>query len=235
MLIKRLSEDRGHQEHGWLTAKHTFSFANYFDVNHLGFSDLLVINEDLVQPSRGFRTHPHDNMEIFTYILKGALQHKDSMGFSSIIRPGDIQLMSAGTGVQHSEVNASNDEPVHLLQIWIKPNVMDIEPSYQQFTMDKSQSLNQIKLVISPNGEDGSLMIHQNARIYVGQFDEIKNIKLEVNQDRYYYLHLAKGKVIINDLTINEGDGVKITEELALDIHVIAPSEFLLFDLNPKD
>src|SRR3990167_10840255 len=195
MISLRKAQDRGHFNHGWLDTYHTFSFADYHDPGQMGFSVLRVINEDAVAPGKGFATHGHRDMEIITYVLEGALEHKDSMGTGSVIRPGDVQMMSAGSGVQHSEFNHSADEPVHFLQIWIVPNKVGAEPRYQQVHFTDADKRGRLRQIISPEGTDGSLAVHQDARVYAGLFDGAESADLTVGPDRNVYLHVARGSV----------------------------------------
>ena len=192
MIQVRKSEERNHAKHGWLDSHHTFSFANYYDPQFTGFRDLLVINEDRVQPGQGFGKHPHENMEIISYVLEGELAHKDSMGTGSVIRPGDVQRMSAGTGVQHSEFNNSKEKPVHFLQIWIKPQKDGIKPSYEEKKFGAEDKRNRLKLIVSPNGEDGSLTINQNAKLYSGILEEGKEVTDALPPGRYAWVQYRK-------------------------------------------
>ena len=209
----RTSDQRGRANLGWLDSRHTFSFGSYFDPQHVGFSDLRVINEDRVQPDRGFDTHGHRDMEIFSYVLAGALAHRDSMGTGSVIRPGDVQLMSAGTGVRHSEFNASPDEPVHFLQIWIEPAARGTKPSYQQRHFGNEEKRGQFRLILSPDAAETSLRIGQNARVYAGLFDGAETAAVTLAPGRYGYVHVARGKIEVNGKSVGAGDGVKLTGE----------------------
>lgn len=230
MLTLRKANDRGHENHGWLQTYHSFSFASYYDPNHMGFSVLRVINDDTVAANAGFGTHGHRDMEIVSYVLSGALQHKDNMGNGSVIRPGDVQRMSAGTGVTHSEYNASDHEPVNFLQIWILPNVKGIEPSYEQKSFLKELD-NELHLVVSPDGRSGSIMIHQNVWIYAGKFTSKFTHKYQLSHSRQAYLHLAKGCVKINGETLHSGDALAIRDESEINMQIDPNSELLLFDL----
>jgi redox-sensitive bicupin YhaK (pirin superfamily) len=235
MLTLRKAADRGIARHGWLTSFHTFSFANYRDLNQQGFSDLLVINDDRVAAAKGFGQHPHRDMEIFSYVLEGALEHKDTLGTGSVIRPGDVQLMSAGSGVAHSEFNHSADEPVHFLQIWIVPNVSGAKPRYQQEHFSTGQKRGRLQLIISPDGADGSLEVRQDARVYAGLFDGNESATLTLAPDRYAYVHVARGNVELNGVSLQEGDGVRVREEQVLTLSNGQNAEVLVFDLQPRE
>jgi redox-sensitive bicupin YhaK (pirin superfamily) len=233
MIEVRAAQDRGHAEHGWLSSRHTFSFANYYDPRQVGFSDLLVINDDRVAPGRGFGTHPHRDMEILSYVLEGALEHKDSMGTGSVIVPGDVQLMSAGTGVAHSEFNHSRAEPVHFLQIWIGPAEKGAAPRYLQQNVPAADKRGTFRLVVSPDGADGSLAIRQDTRIYAGLFDGDESARVELPAERHAYVHVARGSVTVNGMTLGEGDGARIRDERVLNFADGHDAEVLLFDLRP--
>ncbi|MCG6574846.1 pirin family protein [Pseudomonas sp. AF32] len=235
MLTLRKASDRGIARHGWLTSFHTFSFANYRNLNEQGFSDLLVINDDRVAAAKGFGQHPHRDMEIFSYVLEGALEHKDTLGTGSVIRPGDVQLMSAGSGVAHSEFNHSDSEPVHFLQIWIVPNVAGATPRYQQQHFSTEQKRGRLQLIISPDGTDGSLQIRQDARVYAGLFDGKQSADLRLAPDRYAYVHVARGKVELNGVSLQEGDGVRVRDEQVLTLTNGENAEVLVFDLQPRE
>ncbi|CAH0206988.1 quercetin 2,3-dioxygenase [Pseudomonas mediterranea] len=235
MLTLRKAADRGIARHGWLTSFHTFSFANYRDLNQQGFSDLLVINDDRVAAAKGFGQHPHRDMEIFSYVLEGALEHKDTLGTGSVIRPGDVQLMSAGSGVAHSEFNHSADEPVHFLQIWIVPNVSGARPRYQQEHFSTGQKRGRLQLIISPDGADGSLEVRQDARVYAGLFDGSESATLTLAPERYAYVHVARGNVELNGVSLQEGDGVRVREEQVLTLSKGQDAEVLVFDLQPRE
>ncbi|KAB8028514.1 pirin family protein [Fluviispira multicolorata] len=230
MLRIRKSHDRGSAEHGWLHAKHTFSFSSYYDEEHMGFRKLRVINEDKVEAAQGFPTHGHRNMEIVTYVLEGALEHKDSLGTGSVIRPGEVQIMSAGSGIQHSEFNHSKENLLHLLQIWIEPSVNGIEPRYAQ--KDFSSSKEKLKLVVSPTGEEDSLSIKQDVKLYRGIFDKNENLKFSILPARHVWLQIAFGKLNVNGEQLEQGDGLAISQES--EITLVTKDEscsFLLFDL----
>jgi hypothetical protein len=235
MIDIRQASDRGRAEHGWLSSRHTFSFANYYDPKQVGFSDLLVINDDRVAPGRGFGKHPHRDMEIFSYVLEGALEHKDSMGTGSIIVPGDVQLMSAGTGVAHSEFNHSPSDPVHFLQIWIAPSVKNATPRYQQQNFSTEAKRGTLRLVLSPDGKDGSLELRQDARVYAGLFDGNETAGVDIAADRYAYVHVARGSVKVNGVELNEGDGARIRNERRLEFTEGNDAEVLVFDLRNNE
>jgi redox-sensitive bicupin YhaK (pirin superfamily) len=231
MLAKRLSEERGPTNAGWLDSKHSFSFGHYFDPAHMGFGPLRVINEDRVAPGAGFGAHPHDNMEIISYVLEGELAHKDSMGNGSVIRPGDIQLMSAGTGVSHSEFNNSRTDSVHFLQIWIMPAVKDAKPDYQQRTFDRAEMENRFRVVISPDGTEGSLTVNQDARMLAGRFEKGRAAVVAVQPGRRYWLQMARGEAVVNGMKAQAGDGFAIAGEEDIRVEAVAASEILVFDL----
>ncbi|AHB07676.1 quercetin 2,3-dioxygenase [Pandoraea pnomenusa] len=235
MLDIRKAADRGVANHGWLNSRHTFSFANYYDPKQVGFSDLLVINDDRVAPAQGFGKHPHRDMEIFSYVLEGALEHKDTMGTGSVIEPGDVQLMSAGRGVAHSEFNHSPTSPVHFLQIWIVPNQAGIAPEYQQQRFTPEEKRGRLRLIISPDGQDASLRIHQDARVYAGLFDGDESATLTLAPNRYAYVHVARGSVTLNGVALGEGDGVRVRDETALTLSKGSDAEVLVFDLRPVE
>lgn len=235
MIEVRKAAQRGQADHGWLQSQHTFSFGHYRDPQQQGFSDLLVINDDRVQPSRGFGTHGHRDMEIFSYVLDGALEHKDSMGTGSVIRPGDVQMMSAGSGVQHSEFNHSADAPVHFLQIWIVPNERGAEPRYQQVHFAPADKRGRLRQIISPEGADGALLVRQDARVYAGLFDGDEADALEVGPDRHVYVHVARGSVEVNGKRLSEGDGARIRHAGSLQVAKGGDAEVLVFNLRPRE
>lgn len=235
MLDIRNAADRGVAEHGWLSSRHTFSFANYYDPKQVGFSDLLVINDDRVAPGQGFGKHPHRDMEIFSYVLEGALEHKDTMGTGSVIEPGDVQLMSAGRGVAHSEFNHSRQDPVHFLQIWIVPNEAGITPEYQQQRFAPEEKRGRLRKIMSQDGSDNSLHIHQDARVYAGLFDGDETATLELAPNRFAYVHVARGSVSLNGVALKEGDGVRVRNETALTLANGTDAEVLVFDLRPVE
>ena len=232
MIDLRKGSDRGHFDHGWLKTYHTFSFADYFDRDHMSFSSLRVINEDYVQAGKGFGTHPHRDMEIITYILEGQLAHKDSMGNGSIIKHGDVQRMSAGTGVTHSEFNASQDEIVHLLQIWILPKYSGLQPSYEQKYFDAREKQNKLRLVASPDGREGSVTIHQDASMYASILSKGKELSFSLANSRRAYIQVLRGALKVNSERLNAGDGAKITGEKVINLAAADESELLMFDLQ---
>jgi redox-sensitive bicupin YhaK (pirin superfamily) len=231
MFTIRKAQERGHFDFGWLNTYHTFSFDQYHDPKHMGFRSLRVINEDLVQPEHGFPRHGHRDMEIVTYILEGALEHRDSIGNGSIIRRGDAQRMSAGTGVRHSEANPSADTPVHLLQIWILPEEQNLPPEYEEKKFSDDEKRNKLRLIVSPNGDDGAVRIHQDAKIYASVLDEGQEVDHILANGRSGWLQVAAGSVRLNDVALNQGDGAAVTEESNLRIIASEPAEVLLFDL----
>jgi redox-sensitive bicupin YhaK (pirin superfamily) len=235
MLELRSATARGRADFGWLKSAHTFSFGHYHDVKQQGFSDLLVINDDRVSAGRGFGTHPHRDMEIFSYVLEGALEHKDSMGTGSVIRPGDVQMMSAGTGVRHSEFNSSASDPLHFLQIWIVPNARGVAPRYQQVHFSTEEKRGRLRLIISPDGTDGSLAVHQDARVYAGLFDGGESAELPLGNDRHGYVHVARGSVEVNGRRLSEGDGARVRAEERVRFSNGEDAEVLLFDLRPNE
>jgi len=232
MIDLRKGSDRGHFDHGWLKTYHTFSFADYFDRDHMSFSSLRVINEDYVHAGKGFGTHPHRDMEIITYILEGQLAHKDSMGNGSIIKPGDVQRMSAGTGVTHSEFNASQDEIVHLLQIWILPKYSGLQPSYEQKYFDAREKQNKLRLVASSDGREGSVTIHQDASMYASILSKGKELSFSLANSRRAYIQVLRGALKVNGERLNAGDGAKITGEKVINLAAADESELLMFDLQ---
>jgi hypothetical protein len=232
MLTIRPATARGHADHGWLDSHHTFSFANYYDANHMGFRSLRVINEDRVEPGRGFGMHPHRDMEIISYVLEGALEHRDSMGTGSVIRAEDVQKMSAGTGVTHSEYNASRSEPVHFLQIWLIPKQRGLKPSYEQKTFSAASKRGRLRVVASPDGRDGSVTIHSDALVYAGVFTRGESAELTLEPGRYAWAQIARGKVRINGQELGAGDGVAISEEARVRVEGLDDGEVLLFDLG---
>lgn len=235
MIDIRLAKDRGHFNFGWLDTWHTFSFGGYRDPKQQGFSDLLVINDDVVQPGQGFGTHPHSDMEIFTYILEGALEHKDSMGTGSVIVPGDVQMMSAGTGIRHSEFNHSKSEAVHLLQIWIVPDQRGVAPRYQQVNFDPAGKRGRLRLIISPDSAEGSLNVYQDVRVYAGLFDGEERGTLELAPDRYAYVHVARGTLDVNGVRMSAGDGARVRQETKLEFSAGENAEVLVWDLRPNE
>lgn len=230
MIYLRPANDRGHANHGWLDTWHTFSFANYYDPNYMGVSALRVLNDDTVDPGAGFGTHGHQDMEIISYVLSGALEHKDSMGFGTVIRPGEVQRMSAGTGVTHSEYNASDSEPVNFLQIWITPNQYGVEPGYEQKAFHEELN-GQLRLVASPDGRDGSLTIHQDAELFASRLKDAEQVEYVPEKNRFLYIHVARGNVILNENTLSHGDGVAVQQEASICITANGEAEVLLFNL----
>lgn len=235
MLDIRPAAERGLANFGWLHSQHSFSFGGYHDPQHMGFSDLLVINDDRVRQGRGFDTHPHRDMEIFSYVLGGALAHRDSLGNGSLIRPGDVQLMSAGSGVQHSEYNASREEPVHFLQIWIVPDRKGSEPRYQQRHFDAAEKRGRLRLILSPDGAEESLVIQQDARVHAGLFDGTERQRFVLADDRFAYLHVARGALTVNGQRLVAGDGARLRRVREIELGDGEDAEVLLFDLRPHE
>jgi redox-sensitive bicupin YhaK (pirin superfamily) len=231
MIEIRKSEDRGRADHGWLRSYHTFSFADYYDRGNTGFGHLKVINEDRIQPGTGFGTHGHRDMEIISYVLEGALAHKDNMGNGSTIVPGDVQLMSAGKGVLHSEFNHARDEVTHFLQIWIEPNVSGIPPSYEQKRFDAESKRGRLRLVASPDGRDGSVTIHQDAHLYAGLLDGSDRAVQKLQPGRRAYVHVARGRLTVNGQPLEAGDALKATDTAEIVLEKGEGAEVLLFDL----
>jgi hypothetical protein len=227
----RRAGDRGHADHGWLVSYHSFSFADYWDPAHVQFGPLRVINEDRVVPGAGFGTHGHRDMEILSYVLDGELAHTDSTGTSSVIRPGDVQRMSAGRGVMHSEFNGSQSKPVHFLQIWIQPDVLGIPPGYEEKHFAEAEKRGRPRLIASPDGADGSVVIRQDARVYAGLFDGAERAALEVASGRRLYVHVARGTVTANGEALEAGDALKLTGVTRLEIADGRAAEVLVFDL----
>jgi redox-sensitive bicupin YhaK (pirin superfamily) len=231
MMTIRPAAERGHADHGWLDSHHTFSFADYYDPAYSGFRSLRVINDDRVAPGQGFGTHGHRDMEIISVVLEGSLEHKDSMGSGSVLRPGDVQRMSAGTGVRHSEFNGSKTEPVHFLQIWLVPEEKGIAPSYEQKSFPRGERQGRLRLVASPDGQDGSVTVHARARMYAGVFDAGEKGELELGSDRDGWVHVARGRARVNGTELAVGDGAAISGEAALEVEGIEGAEVLVFDL----
>ncbi|MEZ4296675.1 MAG: pirin family protein [Polyangiaceae bacterium] len=231
MLTLRPSAERGQADHGWLKSAHTFSFADYYDPDHMGFRQLRVINEDRVEPGRGFGTHPHRDMEIVSYVLEGGLAHRDSTGTGSVIRPGDVQRMSAGTGITHSEMNASRTERVHFLQIWLLPARRGLAPGYEQKAFSREEKDGRLRLVASPDGADGSITIHTDARIHAGLFDAGQSADLAIAPGRHAWLQVARGKVRVNGQDLEAGDGASVSDETTLHVEGVSGGELLVFDL----
>jgi redox-sensitive bicupin YhaK (pirin superfamily) len=231
MIQIRRSDERGHADHGWLDSRHSFSFADYFDPRHIEFGALRVINEDRVVPGAGFGTHGHRDMEIISYVLEGELAHKDSTGTASVIRPGDVQRMSAGRGVMHSEFNHSQTQPVHFLQIWIQPDVRGIQPEYEEKRFGPEEKRGQLRLIASPGGDDGSVRIHQDARVFAGLFDGDESAALAIGRGRRAYVHVARGQVTVNDEVLGAGDALMAADVPSLSLHDGRGAEVIAFDL----
>jgi redox-sensitive bicupin YhaK (pirin superfamily) len=231
MMNIRRANERGHASHGWLDSYHTFSFADYYDPQWMGFRSLRVINDDLVMPGMGFGTHPHRDMEIITYILSGALQHKDSMGNGRVIKPGDVQYMAAGTGVQHSEFNPSKDEAVHLLQIWIQPDKTGVKPRYAEKSLANAEP-GKWHLVTSKTGRDGSIPIHQDADLWLAKLEAGNRVAHKLAPGRNAWVHVAEGEVSLNGKPLKGGDAVAVNDEGELQLSAEKPAQVLLFDLN---
>ncbi|MCH8862970.1 MAG: pirin family protein [Proteobacteria bacterium] len=231
MITIRPAEERGQAEHGWLSARHSFSFAAYQDPQHMGFGPLRVINDDRIQPAKGFGTHGHENMEIVTYVLEGALAHKDSMGNGSIIRPGEVQRMTAGTGIQHSEFNASDSEVLRLLQIWILPEKDGLEPGYEQKSFPPETLSGTLRLVASRDGREGSVTVHQDVALFAARLDQDQTVRHALATGRKAWLQVARGDVLLNGLDLKEGDGAAIEAEDEVELIGVDGAEILLFDL----
>lgn len=231
MIQVRHAEDRGHAHHGWLNSYHTFSFANYIDPNQMGWGALRVINDDTIDPGAGFDTHGHRNMEIISYVLEGELAHKDSMGSGSTLRPGDVQLMSAGTGVRHSEFNPSAQRTAHFLQIWITPNQTETPPNYQERFFAEDEKRGRLRLLVSPDGSDGSLHIVQDARLYAALLNGDQTIVCSTQRERKGYVHVARGALLVNGIALKAGDGARISGEPSVTFSAGNNAEFLYFDL----
>ncbi len=232
MITVRKSAARGLGDHGWLKSQHTFSFANYYDPRHMGFRTLRVINEDTVAPGRGFGAHQHENMEIISIVMEGALAHKDSTGGDGVLRRGEVQRMSAGTGVVHSEFNGSDSEPVHFFQIWIMPERAGIEPGYEQKMFPDDERRGKLRLVVAPSGEEGALKIHQDARVFASILDDGQRVEHSLAEGRGAWLQVARGSVTVNGTAVNAGDGAAIENESTLAIVATEAAELLLFDLG---
>jgi redox-sensitive bicupin YhaK (pirin superfamily) len=231
MIQVRKAAERGHFDHGWLDTHHTFSFGDYYDPQQMGFRSLRVINDDRVQPGQGFGMHGHRDMEIVTYVLDGALEHKDSMGNGSVLRPGEFQRMTAGTGIRHSEFNPSESEPVHLYQIWIVPERRGLAPSYEQRSFPEVERRGRLRLVASPDGRDGSLTIQQDVRVFLSSLGENQQVSHQLEPGRYAWVQVFRGALQLNGLSLAVGDGLAVSEETALLIHATKPSEIMLFDM----
>lgn len=231
MIAIRKSQERGHFNHVWLDTYFTFSFADYYDPKHVQFRTLRVLNDDRIAPGEGFPTHPHRDMEIITYVLEGALEHRDNMGSGSVIRPGDVQYMSAGSGVTHSEFNASDTESVHLLQIWMFPEEKGLKPAYGQRTFSAEEKSGKLRLVASADGREGSVKIRQNNELYATLLGEGQTVRHELKPGRHAYVQVARGSVTLNGKRLDEGDGAAISEEKAVELASAGSAEVLLFDL----
>lgn len=231
MITIRRADERGHADHGWLDTRHTFSFADYHDPAFMGFRTLRVINEDRVQPGRGFGTHGHRDMEIISYVIEGALAHRDSIGTGSVIRPGEVQRMSAGTGVMHSEMNASDSEPVHFLQIWILPEARGIKPGYEQKTIDDTARRGALALIASRDGRDGAVTLHQDVELYSTLLDDGATVTHDFRPGRHAWLQVVRGEIDVNGYTLKAGDGGAISDERSITLSGRG-AEALLFDLN---
>jgi redox-sensitive bicupin YhaK (pirin superfamily) len=232
MITIRRAKERGHFDHGWLDTYHTFSFDQYHDPRFMGFRSLRVINEDVVHPGHGFPTHGHRDMEIITYILEGALKHQDSMGNGSVIRPGDVQRMTAGTGVRHSEQNSSETDPVHLLQIWILPNSQGLQPGYEQKAFSEDERRSGFRLIASNDGHNGSVTVHQDVSVYASILTPGQEVSHELDANRHAWVQVARGAVTLNGESLEQGDGVAISGETLLKLSAEKPAEVLLFDLD---
>ena len=232
MLTLRKADDRGHTDFGWLNSRHSFSFGEYHDAAHMGFGPLRVINDDRVSQGSGFPAHAHADMEIITYVLDGALEHKDSLGTGSVIKPGDVQRMSAGTGIRHSEFNASKTEPVHFLQVWILPKQRGLQPSYEQKSFAEHDTRGKLRLIGAKDGRDGAVTIHQDVDLYVAKLALADTVTHDIKPERTAWLHIATGRAVVNGLPVEAGDGIAVTGEDALHIEGQGPgAEVLLFDL----
>ena len=231
MITVRKSEARGHANHGWLDSYHTFSFASYYDPNYMNFRSLRVINEDVVSPGKGFGTHGHSDMEIITYVLEGALEHKDSLGTGAVIKPGEVQRMTAGTGIQHSEFNHSQTDPVHLLQIWLLPDTKGLSPSYEQRDFPLAQRRGKLRLVAARDARDGAVKVHQDVDLYAAVLDKDSRVSHALRPNRYAWVQVARGSVLLNGLTLENGDAAAVSDEAEVVIEAAEDAEFLLFDL----
>ncbi len=232
MITVRKADQRGHADHGWLNTHHTFSFAGYYDPRHTHFRSLRVMNEDSVRPGEGFGTHSHSDMEIVTYVLEGALEHKDSLGNGEVLRPGEFQRMSAGRGITHSEFNPSKSDPAHFYQIWLLPKTEGIEPSYEQRRFDPEGRRNQWRLVASPDGDEGSLRIHQDAKIYLADIDPGTRVDFSVKPGRHAWVQVLRGSVSVNGVRLGTSDGAAVSDEQALAFEATEPAELMMFDLD---
>jgi len=232
MFTLRKAAERGHAEHGWLDSWHTFSFGDYYEPQHMGFRSLRVINEDRVAAGKGFPTHPHRDMEILTYVLDGALEHKDSMGNGSVMRSGDVQRMTAGTGVAHSEFNGSRDTPVHFLQIWILPEARNLQPGYEQKNFTPAERQGKFKVVAARDGAGGAVVVHQDVKLLAGLFAEGEQENYALAPGRHAWLHVARGKARVNGVELSAGDALQVSDEPQLEVTGVNDAEVLLFDLS---
>ena len=232
MMTKRPAAERGHADHGWLDTHHTFSFAHYHDPAHMGFRSLRVINDDVVSPGQGFGTHGHRDMEIITYVIDGALEHKDSLGTGSVLRRGDVQRMSAGSGVTHSEFNHSRTDGLRLLQIWVLPEAAGITPGYQEKRYDDDAKRGRLRLIVAPDGAEGALDIHQDVRLYASLLDKGAGVRHELQSGRHAWVQVVSGRLAINGVELAHGDGAAVSDETQLEFAALDDVEFLLFDLN---
>jgi hypothetical protein len=232
MITIRPASERGHAVHGWLDSHHTFSFADYYDPAHMGFRALRVINEDRVEAGKGFGTHSHRDMEILSYVLEGGLEHRDSIGIGSVIRPGEVQRMSAGSGVAHSEYNASRSELVHFLQIWLLPSQRGLSPSYEQKAFPDAERRGRLRVVASPDGREGSVVIHTDAVVFAGLFDAGERTELALAPGRHAWIQVARGQVQVNGRELSAGDGAALSDEPKLSIEGVRDGELLVFDLG---
>jgi redox-sensitive bicupin YhaK (pirin superfamily) len=231
MIQVRQANERGHAQHGWLDSYHSFSFADYYDPRHMGFRSLRVINEDRVAPGRGFPTHPHRDMEIVSYVLEGSLSHKDSMGTGSVIKPGDVQRMSAGTGVLHSEFNASSEDQVHFLQIWVLPERRNLPPGYEQKSFGDAEKRGKLRLVASQDGREGSVTVHQDVALYAGLFEKDEKAEHPLSPGRHAWVHVARGNARVNGVELQAGDAAQLSEEEQVVVEGVTGGEVLVFDL----
>lgn len=231
MVEIRKSEERGHANHGWLDSWHSFSFADYYDPQHMNFGALRVINEDRIGPGSGFGAHGHRNMEIISYVVDGELAHQDNMGNGSVIRPGDVQRMSAGTGVMHSEYNHAQDRSTHFLQIWIEPKDFGLPPGYEEKRFGEAEKRGRLRLIASPDGRHGSVVVHQDAMLYAGLFDGVESASVPVAPGRRAYVHVVRGDIVVNGMPLQSGDALKLVDEPHVDLAQGRQAEVLVFDL----
>jgi quercetin 2,3-dioxygenase len=232
MLLIRRAHERGHANHGWLDSFHSFSFGDYYDPEHMSFRSLRVINEDRVAPGNGFGTHPHRDMEIISYVIEGAIEHRDSIGNGSVIRPGDVQRMSAGTGITHSEFNPSETEAVHFLQIWVVPEPTGLAPSYEQKAFDRLEKQGQLRLVASQDGRENSVVVHQDVNIYATILVAQASVQLDLQTDRYYWVQVVRGEIVVNGEAVSAGDAIALSQESQLSLTGQQETEVLVFDLK---